>query len=100
VFDDLFDGIDFSRRSGGPYRHDTIFRVAFGMLGVALSAAGAARSFTYPSAHFRLAALAVFVALGCLCLFNVTLARPWLWPLVLFALSLVALFVGRIVLGP
>lgn len=100
MFDDLFDEIDLSRRGGGPYRHQTLFRVAFGVLGIALSVAGAARSLTYPSARFRIAAAIVFVALGCFCLFNVVLARSWRWPPVLFALSLVALFVARIALGP
>ena len=98
MFEDLFDGFDFTR--GGPRRHQALCRVAVGLLGVALSAAGAVRCLGYGSGPFRAAAIAVFVGLGCVCLFNVALARAWKWPLVLFAMSLPALFVTRFVLGP
>ena len=100
MFDDLFDEIDISRGSKRPGRHQALFRLAFGILGVALSAAGAVRCLGYASVPFRIAAAAVFVSLALVCLFNVALARTWRWPLLLFAASLPALIVTRLVFLP
>jgi hypothetical protein len=88
VFDDLFDEFHFSRGTVGPSRHPAPFRVAFGVLGVALSVAGVVRCASFPSAPFRAAAAGVFVGLACVC------------PLVLFAASLPALFLTRLVFVP
>ncbi len=97
--DDLFDGIgfDISRSK----RAQWLIRVLFGLLGTALSAAGAWHMRDYDaSLHFRLAAVALFVFLGAFFLVNVTLLRKASWPWKGLVAAFVMLFVVRIVFGP
>jgi hypothetical protein len=76
-------------------------RVGFGLLLVALSAAGAWKMSDYPaSLHFRLAAVLLFVALGAFGLFNIVLLRRWRWPGCLVVIAFVGVFAVRFVLGP
>jgi hypothetical protein len=81
-----------------------IARICFGLLGFALCIAGAVH-FTFKPGltgyvALRSSMVAVFVFFACFWLLNVALARSWRWPLKLFALSFVALFASRILLGP
>ena len=97
--DDLLDGVGSDL--GKSRRAQTVIRVLFGVLGVALSAAGARHMTGYDaSLHFRGAAVLLFVFLGAFFLVNVTLARPAGWPWKGLLASFVLLFVVRIVLGP
>jgi hypothetical protein len=102
MLDDLLENIDLSgRASGRPSAAAGAVRRVFGLLGLALSLVGAVRCFSYAAGvHFRLAGALLFVAVACFCLFNVALARQWLWPILLVPLSLAALFAVRIMLGP
>ena len=76
-------------------------RVGFGLLLVGLSAAGDWKTLGYPaSLHFRLAGMALFVALAAFGLFNIVLLRRWRWPGCLVVLTFVGLFAVRILLGP
>lgn len=96
--DDLFDGFGPELRSK---RVRAVLRVFFGLLGVALAAAGAWHMGGYEaSLHFRLAAILLFVFLGAFFLVNVTLARRAGWPWKGFVGAFILLFVVRIVLGP
>jgi hypothetical protein len=97
--DDLLDGI--GPEIGKSKRAHWVVRVLFGLLGVALSAAGAWHMVGYDaSLHFRLAAVALFVFVGAFFLVNVTLARRASWPWKGLLAAFVLLFVVRIVLGP
>lgn len=96
----ILDGIGL-RNLPASKRAQGCVRVGFGMLLVLLSAAGAWKTLDYPaSLHFRIAGVALFVALGSFGLFNVVLRRPWRWPGCLFVLAFIGLFAVRIVLGP
>jgi hypothetical protein len=90
-------------RLGRSRQAQLIARLCFGLLGTGLCGFGAI--------HFMLKAdltnnvamrgsmVAVFVFLACFSLFNVALARKWHWPLLLFIVSFVALFISRILFG-
>lgn len=82
----------------------TIFRSLFGLLGVTLSAIGVHHVLTGGiegiSYHFKFMAALNFACLGSFCLFNVVLLRPYRWPGRLFVLSIVLLFLVRVVYGP
>jgi hypothetical protein len=85
-------------------RAQLIARVFFGLLGTGLSVAGAVHFMLNNdegrNAALRMNMVLMFVFLGCFCLFNIALARPWRWPGVLFVVSFVGLFVVRIVFSP
>lgn len=80
-----------------------VARIFFGLLGFVLCMAGAVHFLLKPgltgNVALRISMVAVFVFFGSFWLLNVAFARPWRWPLKLFALSFVALFASRIVLG-
>lgn len=96
--DDLLDGIDIGPK-GGP-RAQVFFRVLFGALGSLLAVAGMYHMLSYDAGlPFRLAAIGVFVFMGCFFAFNVALHRTWRWPGLLFGVSFVGLFFVRIVFG-
>ena len=91
------------RRAGRSRRAQLLARLFFGLLGAGLCAFGAVHfivreDFTDNTA-MRASMVAVFVFLACFSLFNVALARTWRWPLRLFIVSFVALFVTRLLFG-
>ena len=71
-------------------------------LGAALSVVGivvmARRPTTNAAMHFSM--LAMFASFGSFWLFNVGMARRWVWPAIGFVVSFVLMFVTRIALGP
>jgi hypothetical protein len=79
-------------------------RLFFGVLGAALGVIGAVHFATRPdlpaNLSLRASITGTFVALTCVSLFNIGLARSWRWPGLLFIGCFVAMFVTRIVLGP
>ena len=85
-------------------RAQLLARMFFGFLGTGLGAAGAVHFYGRLQSETNAATVAsmvaVFVSLSGFCLFNVALGRTWRWPGMLFAISFVAVFVTRIVLGP
>ena len=100
IFEGAISSVDiFSGRTSR-----TIFRTFFGLLGIFLSAAGVCHLLSGGiegvGLHFKIMAALNFACLGSFCLFNVVLLRPYRWPARSFALSLVLLFVVRIVFGP
>lgn len=96
--DDLLEGTEIGPK-GGP-KTQAFFRILFGAVGTFLAIAGAHHMFWYDAGlPFRLAAMAVFVFMGCFCAFNVALYRKWRWPGRLFVVSFVGIFVVRIVFG-
>ena len=103
MLDDILEGLleAWLAGKGTSKRTQLVFRVLFGLLGVGLSAVGFYHMIDYDAGlHFRAAAAAVFVFMGCFSLFNVTLLLPWKWPGRGFVLSFVLVFVARIALGP
>jgi hypothetical protein len=106
VLDDLLTSLVgeavFGRLRQTP-RSQLIARLFFGALGTALGVAGAVyvpSTVRTSNAALTASMTALFVSLACFFLFNVTLARPWRWPALCFAASLVLMFVTRIVGGP
>lgn len=96
--DDLLDGIEIGPR-GGP-RAQAVFRVLFGALGTLLAVAGMYHMVSYDAGlPIRLAAIGVFVFMGCFFAFNVALHRTWRWPGLTFLASFVSLFLIRILFG-
>lgn len=82
-------------------RGEVVVRLLFGLLLAALGVAGMWFTHGYDaSAHFRWAGIALFFFLACFGLFNVAFGRTWRWPGRLFVVSLVMLFVVRILFGP
>jgi hypothetical protein len=85
-------------------RGRVIARVFFGLLGFALCAVGALHFLLKPgltsNGILRGSIVAMFLFFGSFWLLNVALASPSRWPLKLFALSFVALFASRMLLGP
>lgn len=81
-----------------------VARVAFGLLGAALGAAGAVHFATrgepITNAGMFASVVLLFLCMSAFFLFNVALHRPWRWPGVGFVLSFVSLFATRIALGP
>jgi hypothetical protein len=84
-------------------RAQVLFRLFFGMLGAFLGIAGMVKFIVSPPSDGNLGMLigivALFFFLACFCVFNVALLRKWRWPGVLFIVSLVMLFVTRIMFG-
>lgn len=100
---DIFNGI-LGELLAGKLRSERLqiyIRMLFGLVGTFLSIAGVLKTATYAAGlPFRLAGMFLFVALGCFCLFNITLLRKWRWPGRLCLISLPLLFAVRIVFGP
>lgn len=96
-------GEALSRRVPSSRRVELLARIAFGLLGTALGAAGAVHFIRQPdltgNKPMWLSMIAVFVFLAAFCLFNVSLARKWRWPGLLFIVSFGALFATRILFG-
>jgi hypothetical protein len=103
VIDDLFEGLLdalFSGKSTSK-RAEVVMRMLFGLMGVALSVVGIYHMMGYDAGwHFRLAAAAMLFFLACFCAFNITLLLKWRWPGKFFILSLIGLFLVRILFGP
>ena len=82
----------------------TLVRMLFGVLGICLAAVGCQQVLFAELAgtgrHLQLVGALLFATLGAFCLFNVVLHRAYRWPGRAFLLSLVALFIARIALGP
>lgn len=96
--DDLLDGIELGPK-GGP-RLQAFFRALFGALGTFLAVAGAYHMLSYGAGlPFRLAAIALFVFVGCFSAFNVALYRAWRWPGRMIVVAFVGVFVVRMVFG-
>lgn len=96
--DDLFDG--FGPELGRSKRVRTAFRLFFGLLGTALSGAGAWLTLGYDAGlPFRLAGVLLFVFLGAFFLVNVAFRRGASWPWKGFIAAFVLLFLVRIVFG-
>lgn len=96
--DDLLESIELGGKAGP--RTGAVFRILFGLVGLFLSGAGIYHLLNYDAGlAFRLAGATLFFFLGCFCLFNVVLLRPWKWPGWLLLLSFAGLFVVRIVFG-
>jgi hypothetical protein len=75
-------------------------RVFFGLLMFGLGLVGAWHTTGYDaSLAFRLAGVALFLAMAAFGLFNVVLLRRWRWPGCLFVLAFVGLFVASILFG-
>jgi len=107
VFDDLLGelfGEAVSRRLGNSRRAQLLARVFFGLLGAGLGIAGAVHFARRPdltsNTPMWISMIALFVFLSSFSLFNVGLGRTWRWPGKLFLVSLVALFMTRILFGP
>jgi hypothetical protein len=106
MIDDILAGI-FGEvllgNRGTSRRAQLLARLFFGLLGAGLGAAGAIHFLRQPdltnNTARRLSIVVLFVALGCFFLFNVALARKWLWPGLLFVVSFVSLFITRIAFG-
>lgn len=93
----VFSRLPASRRA------QLIARVFFGLLGAGLATAGCVkfgldRDLT-DNVALQASMCALFFFLGAFCLFNIAIARPWRWPGALFVVSLVMIFVTRIVGG-
>jgi hypothetical protein len=106
VIDDILAGIFGDVVLGRPTRSrraQLLARVFFGLLGSGLSVVGAVHVLRQPPVTSNTPLLAcmvaLFVFLGCFCLFNVALARTWRWPGLLFIASFAGLFVTRIAFG-
>lgn len=107
MIDDILAGI-FGEvvlgRLGRSRSAQLLARLFFGFLGAGLLAVGAVhfalRDDLTGNTAMQGSMVAVFVFLACFSLFNVALARTWRWPGRLFVVSLVTLFVARILLGP
>lgn len=96
--DDLLDGIEIGGRGSDRVRR--ILRIAFGLLGTGLSAAGAWHVLGYDAGlPLRLAGAVFFLFLGAFWLVNVTLARRASWPWKGVVGAFVLLFLVRILLG-
>jgi hypothetical protein len=97
MIDDILAGI-FGEvvlgRAGSSKRAQLLARLFFGLLGAALSVAGAAQFHVRNTGRhtaMTLSVVAMFVFLTCFFLLNVALARKWRWPGVLFVISFVSL---------
>jgi hypothetical protein len=96
--DDLLDGIEIGGR--GSERVRRVLRVAFGLLGTGLSAAGAWHMLRYDAGlPFRLAGVAFFLFFGAFWLVNVALGRRASWPWKGLVAAFALLFLVRILLG-
>jgi hypothetical protein len=91
-------------RLGKSRRARLLARVFFGLLGAGLGVAGAIHvargGVVGANDAMRVTMAALFGFLAAFFLFNVALGRKWRWPGVMFAVSLVALFVTRLAFGP
>lgn len=103
MLDDLFDSGEFAiGRAGQPGPAQRVVRVVVGVFGAALCLVGAGYIALRPESInpvLRTNMAAIFVLLGCFSLFNVALARRWRWPLRLFVVSFLTLFLVRILFG-
>jgi hypothetical protein len=106
VFDDLLGelfGEAVFGRLGNSRRALLLVRVFFGLLGAGLGIVGAVHFARRPdltsNTPMWISMIAVFVFLAGFSLFNVGLGRTWRWPGRFFLVSLVALFVTRILFG-
>jgi hypothetical protein len=106
VFDDLLGGLFGEAvfgRLGNSRRAQLLIRVFFGLLGAGLGIAGAVRFARRPdltsNTPMWISLIAMFVFLASFSLFTVGLGRTWRWPGKLFLVSLVALFMTRILFG-
>ena len=90
-------------RLGKSRRAQLLVRVFFGLLGAGLGIAGtlhfALRTNLTNNAPMWISMIAMFAFLASFSLFNVGLGRTWRWPGKLFVVSVVALFVTRILFG-
>lgn len=102
LLETLFGEIAVGRGSNSR-RAQLIGRMFFGLLGAALSFAGAAYFWLLDYAGnpaLPAITVAMFFFFGSFWLFNVALGRSWRWPGLLFIVSFIALFVTRIAWGP
>lgn len=105
MFDDLLEGLigeAIARRFPAGRRAELYWRMVFGLLGTGLGLIGAvytAATFDTANVPMRLSAVTLMLAMAAFSLFNVALLRPWRWPALWFAASVVALFVSRIAFG-
>ena len=85
-------------------RAQLLFSLFFGLLGTVLGILGAVHFLRQPdltqNGPLRVCMGGLFIFLACFSLFNVGLRRKWRWPGILFVVSLVGLFVARILFGP
>jgi|SRR5688572_18160920 hypothetical protein len=97
----IFGRLIFGRLENSQ-RVQLLIRLFFGLLMAGLGVAGALHfSSRYEiSLPMRMCAVGMFVFLSAFGLFNITLARKWKWPAILFVISFVAMFVVRIAVGP
>ncbi|MGE0440334.1 MAG: hypothetical protein AB7L66_20705 [Gemmatimonadales bacterium] len=88
-------------RIGRSRRVQLVARLLFGLLGACLGLAGIWHFAGIDSTNRPLTAsmIGLFAGMAAFFLFNVTLARRWRWPALLFAVSFGALFVARIAFG-
>jgi hypothetical protein len=90
-------------RLGKSRRVQLLVRVFFGLLGAGLGIVGALHFTRRPNltnnTPMWISMIAMFVFLASFSLFNVGLGRTWRWPGKLFVVSVVALFVTRILFG-
>jgi hypothetical protein len=96
--DDLFEGSELDLVRSKPVR--VALRLLFGLLGTALSGAGAWYTLGYDAGlPFRLAGVLLFVFLGAFFLVNVAFRRRAAWPWKGFIAAFVLLLLVRIVFG-
>lgn len=94
--------IDLGGRGRPRPRLQAALRIGFGLLGLGLSLVGIGHLLgpqsPLPVLAWQLAGALLFLALGCFCLFNVVLLRPWRWPGRLTLLALPLLFLVRLLI--